>query len=146
LLKLANRQGPLAEVLGRIFPSLERLAIEFDEVNDRYISVTYREQGRAKELDVFSAGSGFQQFLYLFGFILLRQPTTILLDEPDVHLHGSLQRALLAELRRLVGEGKQVVFATHSRELIARMEPENILALHEAGARRLRAQNRSAGS
>ncbi|MBM4086086.1 MAG: ATP-binding protein [Planctomycetes bacterium] len=113
------------------------MSIEFDEVIDRYIFVTYAEKGHSKEFDLFSAGSGFQQFVYLFGFISLRQPTVILLDEPDVHLHGSLQRALLTELHRLVATGKQVLLATHSRELITQMRPENILALEEEGARRL---------
>jgi len=113
------------------------MQIEFDEVNDRYISVTYLEKDSPKELDVFAAGSGFQQFVYLFGFIVLRQPTVILLDEPDVHLHGTLQRALLEELRKLVADGKQILLATHSRELISQMSPENILVLEEKEAKRL---------
>ncbi len=136
-MKHDNRENELVEVLRRTFPALTNLAIRFDEANDRYISVTYKEKGRPKEFDVFSAGSGFQQFVYLFGFIALRQPTVILLDEPDVHLHGSLQRVLLEELRRLVSAGKQVLFATHSRDLIARISPEGILSLEEGGAKRL---------
>ena len=136
-LKHEERQGELVKILRRIFPDLTRMVIEFDEINDRYISVTYKERERPKEFDVFSAGSGFQQFVYLFGFILLRQPTVILLDEPDVHLHGSLQRALLDELRQLVASGKQVLFATHSRDLITQMQPENILTLEEGDANRL---------
>ncbi len=136
-LKHNEREHELVEILQRTFPGLKNLEIGFDEANDRYISVTYKEKGRPKEFDVFSAGSGFQQFVYLFGFIALRQPTVILLDEPDVHLHGSLQRVLLEELRRLVGAEKQVLFATHSRELIARMSPEEILSLEIDGAKRL---------
>lgn len=136
-LKEAKREDRLVEILTRSFPSLESMGIEFDEVSDRYIAVTYKEASHSKAFDVFSAGSGFQQFLYLFGFILLRQPTVILLDEPDVHLHGTLQTALLKELDRLVGEGKQVLFATHSRDLIQNVSPEDVLCLEEATARRL---------
>ncbi len=83
------------------------------------------------------AGSGFQQFVYLFGFIHLRQPTVILLDEPDVHLHGTLQHGLLQELNRLVEAGKQVLIATHSRELIGRISPQNILSVDNGKATRL---------
>ncbi|MBI4704503.1 MAG: AAA family ATPase [Deltaproteobacteria bacterium] len=139
LLDLAANGGvaELTRILGRLFPELEKLDVRFDEANDRYISVTYVEQGHPKELDVFSAGSGFQQFVYLFGFILLRQPTVILLDEPDVHLHGTLQRGLLDELARLSAAHRQVIFATHSREMIARVSPEQILALEAGSARRL---------
>jgi len=136
-IKVQNRANELTDVLRRSFPSLKDLRIEFDEVTDRYITVTYKEENRPKEFDIFSAGSGFQQFLYLFGFILLRQPTVVLLDEPDVHLHGSLQAVLLDELKNLVDGGGQVLFATHSRELITRVSPENILSLDDEGAKRL---------
>ena len=136
-LKREERHGELTEILRRSFPGLRDMQIQFDDVTDRYITVTYREEGHAKDFDIFSGGSGFQQFLYLFGFILLRNPTVIMLDEPDVHLHGSLQAVLLDELKRLVQHDKQVLFATHSRELITRVNPENILSL-DGGARRLR--------
>jgi ABC-type cobalamin/Fe3+-siderophores transport system ATPase subunit len=136
-LKKQERNQDLTKVLRRSFPSLKDMEIQFDEVTDRYITVTYKEADRPKDFDIFSAGSGFQQFLYLFGFILLRQPTVIMLDEPDVHLHGSLQAVLLEELKRLVAQEKQVLFATHSRELITRVSPESILSLDD-GATRLR--------
>jgi hypothetical protein len=127
----------LEEVLRRVFPALRGLKIDFDEANDRYITVTYTEEGHARSFDLFSAGSGLQQFVYLFGFIFLRKPTTILLDEPDVHLHGLLQRALLTELKRLVEQGRQVLFATHSRELLTRVCPSNLLYLGDDGPKRL---------
>ena len=136
-LKEKQRHGDLLEALKRSFSELKDMRIEFDEVSDRYISVAYQEAGHPKEFDVFSAGSGFQQFLYLFGFVRLRQPTAILLDEPDVHLHGILQKALLRELHRLVDEGKQVLFATHSRDLINGVNPENVISLEGSEARRL---------
>jgi predicted ATPase len=137
-LKEKNLHGELVTTLRRSFPSLEHMRIDFDEVSDRYISVVYQEAARPREFDVFSAGSGFQQFLYLFGFIRLQQPTMILLDEPDVHLHASLQKALLLELSGLVEkEGKQVLFATHSRDLIDGVTPETVISLENNGAKRL---------
>lgn len=137
-LKSENRLDALLDVLRRLFPSLEEISIVFDEANERYISFTYGEQGHPKKFDIFMAGSGFQQFVYLFGFIGLRKPTVILLDEPDVHLHGTLQRGLLSELRRLVeDEGKQVLIATHSREMISAIPPGNILSVEDGCAVRL---------
>jgi predicted ATP-binding protein involved in virulence len=136
-LKSEKRQDLLIEVLRRIFPNLAAISIEFDEVNDRYISFTYQEKGRPKEFDVFMAGSGFQQFIYLFGFIHLRQPTIVLFDEPDAHLHGSLQDALLVEFQHLVAQGRQILFATHSREMITRIDPSHILSIEDTGAKRL---------
>jgi predicted ATPase len=137
-LKDRGQDAELVTILRRVFPDLNDLKIEFDEANDRYIQVNYREKDRSKELDLFASGSGFQQFIYLFGFILLRQPTMILLDEPDKHLHGTLQSALVKELERLVTNGKQVILATHSREIINQLDPTHILTLEANQVRRLK--------
>jgi predicted ATP-dependent endonuclease of OLD family len=140
LLELKNRhqEDELAQILNRSFPDLKKLKIEFDELNDRYISVTYQEENRRREFDLFYAGSGFQQFVYFFGFILLQQPSIILLDEPDVHLHATLQHSLYDELKRLEkSSNKQILYATHSTELIQQTPPENILSLNNGQAERL---------
>ncbi|NQU22693.1 MAG: AAA family ATPase [Candidatus Nealsonbacteria bacterium] len=136
-LKLQSRHHRLVDALRRAFPELEDLRIEFDDVSDRYISVTYQEAGRPVEFDLSSAGGGFRHYALLFGLTLLCQPAAILLDEPDVHLHGILQNALLNELELLVAEGTQVLFATHSRDLISRVGTENIISLEDEGAKRL---------
>lgn len=136
-LKEKGKIVELEEILQRAIPSFKNLSIAFDEVSDRFINVSYREQGRKKDFDIFMAGSGFQQFVYLFGFILLRDPSVVLLDEPDVHLHGSLQANLFEEIRLLANRGKQIIFATHSRDLISRLEPGNILVLDENKTNRL---------
>ncbi len=136
-LKEAGKDGRLAAALRRLFPEVEELDIVFDEASDRFISVEYRERDRPKALDLFSAGGGFQQFLYLFGSILLREPDVVLLDEPDQSLHGTLQRALVGELDRLVEKGTQVLFATHSRDLIERTDPRDVIFLDGGEARPL---------
>lgn len=137
-LKEEGREQALKELLQRAFPSIEKLSIDFDEASMQYITVTYLEKGKKKEFDIFSSGSGFQQFIYLFGFILLEQPNVILLDEPDVHLHGQLQKSLFIELQRLTQHNnKQVLFATHSRDLISTVAPENIIYLQDSNAARL---------
>ena len=136
-LKSEERHTELVAILQRAFPELTDISISFDETSDRFIAVTYRESGRPKEFDIFSSGSGFQQFVYLFGFVTLRHPDMILLDEPDVHLHGNLQNALLDELRNLAANGKQILVATHSREIISRMAPNELLVLDQGMAQRL---------
>lgn len=129
----------LEKILQNAIPNLKNLKVKFDEITDRYIEVSYAEEGKNKQFDLSMSGSGFQQFVYLFGFILLRNPNVILLDEPDVHLHGTLQGALLEEIKRLVQEqNKQVVFATHSKDLITRLEPDNIISLNDGEAKRLK--------
>ncbi|MBI4646880.1 MAG: AAA family ATPase [Bacteroidia bacterium] len=128
----------LENILQNAIPTFNKLTISFDEIVDRYIDVSYFEEGKKKDFNLFMAGSGFQQFVYLFGFINLRNPNVILLDEPDVHLHGALQASLLRELKKLVDEGKQVIFATHSRDIITRVEPNQTIFLSDENAYRLK--------
>jgi predicted ATPase len=140
LLALKEKQEAdnLTEILKRAFSSIKNIVIEFDEAAQQFIEVSYLEEGKKKSFDIFSAGSGFQQFIYLFGFIFLEQPNIILLDEPDVHLHGLLQKVLFNELQNLAAkENKQIIFATHSRDLISAVPPENIIRVDDNLAHRL---------
>jgi len=128
----------LEEILSRAFPELQELRVQFDFDSDRFIDVSCFEYGKKTPLDLFMLGSGFQQFVYLFGFILLQNPDMILLDEPDKCLHGTLQGVLFAELNCFVqNEGKQVLCATHSRDFISKFEPTNVISLNEGKAKRL---------
>ncbi len=138
-LKEQNKSVELIRILINTFPFVKNLKIEFDEQSMQYIDVSYKEENATKEFDIFLAGSGFQQFIYLFGFILLESPNIILLDEPDVHLHGDLQKTLFLELQNLVeNHQKQVIFATHARDLITSTNTENIIHLQNGTPKRLK--------
>ncbi|MGA1355067.1 MAG: ATP-dependent nuclease [Prochlorothrix sp.] len=64
---------------------------------DTQITCEYQQDGKA--YDIIAGGSGFHQALTLLAFYYGYQPTTILLDEPDAHLHGNLQRSILDYFR-----------------------------------------------
>jgi len=73
------------------------------------------------------AGSGLNQILLLASVIAWRKPGIVLLDEPDAHLHSSVQTQLLDFLIELVSRFKlQVILATHSKDLIGRAPLEAI--------------------
>ena len=71
--------------------------------------------------------------------MLLKRPSVILLDEPDVHLHGSLQGVLLRELRLLVEQGKQVLmgdpFPRNDHPTQPREHPRHWIAGSQRGSR-----------
>jgi hypothetical protein len=72
-------------------------------------------------------GHGLQMWLQIMWFLArVSESETIILDEPDVYMHPDLQRKLI---RFLMGRYKQVIIATHSVEIIAEVEPENILII-----------------
>jgi predicted ATPase len=78
--------------------------------------------------DLMVEGSGFLQWLGVFALALDTEYKMIMLDEPDAHLHPSLQRDLVAELIWIADKfGKQILFSTHSPDLIRSYKAESIL-------------------
>lgn len=60
-------------------------------------------------------GAGLSQLVVTLGNALIQKPTLILIDEPESHLHPSLQSDFLTTLASYASEG--VLFTTHSMGL-----------------------------
>jgi len=75
-------------------------------------------------------GAGLPQFIVTFGTAATRSPSLILIDEPELNLHPSLQVDFLTTLATFASEG--VVFATHSMGL-ARTMADTIYSLQQRG-------------
>ena len=91
----------IASVVRRWF-SVELLPPHYDSDKDVFIGVEYK-QGE-KTYDLIAGGSGFHQTTTLLAFLYGYRPTTILLDEPDAHLHVNLQREILDYFKRKSAE------------------------------------------
>lgn len=78
--------------------------------------------------DIITQGSGYLQWLSIFCVLYTAGTDILLLDEPDAHLHASLQRELLSKLKEAIGEEpeKQILISTHSVEMI-KQAPLNII-------------------
>jgi predicted ATPase len=89
--------------------------------------------------DLMVEGSGFLQWLSVFALATDSEIDVLLLDEPDAHLHSSLQEQLLFSLRQIqIATGKQVLIATHSTEILRDADPADILQVRgSTGARYL---------
>jgi len=93
--------------------------VEFDLEVDRFLNATYRDRVLTRERDVMTAGSGFHQALQILVSVLAPGAGTVLLDEPDAHLHARLQDRLVRILTRLGREEQvQFILATHSPQLL----------------------------
>ncbi|OGL15699.1 MAG: hypothetical protein A3K12_12330 [Candidatus Rokubacteria bacterium RIFCSPLOWO2_12_FULL_71_19] len=86
-------------------------------------------------------GGGLAQFIIVFANVAAKQPTFILIDEPELNLHPSLQLKFLSSLTHYAGSG--ILFATHSLGLARSSadqiytfrklaEGESKVTLHEA--------------
>jgi len=100
------------------------------------IIAQYRHSSGERELDIASAGSGFQQVLMLLTFLHTRPASVLLIDEPDAHLHVILQDAIYGELRSVAMEKKsQLIIATHSEVIIDSVEPRELFVLFDGPKR-----------
>lgn len=117
----------LAAVVKRWF-SVDICEPDYDKQKDVYITVEYRQNG--KEFDIISGGSGFHQTLTLLAFLYGYNPTVILLDEPDAHLHVNLQREIL-DYFKLKSQQKNIQFliATHAEEFARGVDASQIVSL-----------------
>ena len=83
--------------------------------------------------DIGSMGSGLQMWLQIIWFISrCSKDATIILDEPDVYMHPDMQSRILRIVRN---EFKQSIIATHSVEIISKVEPYNIVNVDKTSRR-----------
>lgn len=106
----------LAE-LREIFPNLD-VRVGFDPALDEYIDVSITTNGN-EWVPLEIAGTGVLQATQILSYIHRFQPSLMVLDEPDSHLHPDNQRLLCGLLRKVSSiRDVQVILTTHSRHVI----------------------------
>lgn len=82
------------------------------------LTMEYREE-EGKNLDLSSAGRGFQQMLLILGFLYSGKNSVLLLDEPDAHLEVLRQKEVYQFLSKSAAiAGSQIILATHSETVL----------------------------
>lgn len=136
------------EILSKTLGDLFQTGLSVSEFDDRYHTYlqieTYRGNMSGQVLkkrsadtsrDLMVEGSGFLQWLSVYALALSPDVDIVLLDEPDAHLHCSLQTELVKYLSSLTNtKEKQVLMATHSTELIKNLDHELILEIKDGKA------------
>jgi ABC-type cobalamin/Fe3+-siderophores transport system ATPase subunit len=90
-----------------------KIHINFDEAKDLEIHADAEVGGKRIPLELL--GTGYLQLIQIFCYILLFNPKILLIDEPDIHLHPSVQESLPAILLRIAEEKSlKIVMTTHS--------------------------------
>jgi energy-coupling factor transporter ATP-binding protein EcfA2 len=117
----------ISSILQRWF-SIELKKPQYEQGVDTQITCEYVDNTR--NYDIIAGGSGFHQTLTLLAFLYGYRPTTILLDEPDAHLHVNLQREILDYFRKMsVDRNIQFLIATHAEELIKGVDANRVVSL-----------------
>lgn len=87
--------------------------------------------------DLMVEGSGFLQWLSVYTLATSPDVDVLLFDEPDAHLHATLQAQLVDRLGGQAKQsGKQVLLATHSPEIIRGTPRTKILEVQGGGKHR----------
>jgi AAA domain, putative AbiEii toxin, Type IV TA system len=127
----------LQESLRTVFHA-ELIVSPFLEEYHSYIEVNivkgisegkYKLQRRANysKRDIMVEGAGLLQWLSVFTLATSPEIDVLLFDEPDTHLHISLQTQLLEALAELAAPTqKQILLATHSSEILRHSSPDAI--------------------
>lgn len=104
------------EDLRNIFPHVN-LRVDFNSETDEFIQVSVCIEGKWVPLEI--AGTGVLQATQILSYIHRFEPSIVVLDEPDSHLHPNNQRLLCALLRDIAHrKGTQVLLTTHSRHVV----------------------------
>ena len=99
--------------------NIKNIDLPFSEKTTEFLKAEYIEPGVRIPFDFVSAGSGFLQVLQIMAHALQNPSPILLLDEPDAHMHHSLQKAFLNVLRNFcIDENLQIVMASHSETFI----------------------------
>lgn len=110
--KLTN----LRKFMRNIFPNF-KIKVVFRGKTDLHIKVDISINGHWIPIEL--AGTGVLQALQIFSYITLFQPSLLLLDEPDSHLHPDNQLLLAETLQTVADESEtQIIATTHSRHLV----------------------------
>ncbi|OKP65811.1 hypothetical protein BTE77_32560 [Ensifer adhaerens] len=124
------------------FNSIYHSYIRVNCVKGDYNNKTFKRYSGYNAKDLMAEGSGFLQWLSVYALALDPSVNVILLDEPDAHLHPSLQSQLIDHLFSICEKrSKQLLLATHSTEILRWVDHGKILAFKGSRANYLNESN-----
>ncbi len=128
LLHLHNTNSQALELINKVLDKHLKVKIErmaFDPDKDVFVDVEYSQAGVF--LDLSNAGSGMLQVIQVLVYIYLHQPTLLLIDEPDAHLHPELQEKIGSILKDVTKQMRAQLFvSTHSPDVIDSFDSKEI--------------------
>lgn len=119
-----ERAGQLVRDIQRIF-GLRSL-----EINTSPDKKTLQLLVNEKSFTLNELGGGISQFIVVLANVLMKRPSYVLIDEPELNLHPQLQLDFLTTIASYATKG--VLFSTHSIRL-ARAAADKIYAVRKTG-------------
>ena len=126
-----DEYSKIVKIVQRIAPYFKDFILEPEEGNKELIFLRWQENGCDIIFNPSQLSDGTLRFVCLATLLLQPrelQPSTIIIDEPELGLHPYAM-AIVAELVKKAANKKQVILATQSAEFLDHFEPENIIVV-----------------
>jgi len=104
-----KKQNELIRQITRDISSIFELELEINPTPDDQTLQVFVDDRSFKLNEL---GAGIAQFILVLGTAAIRVPTFVLIDEPELNLHPSLQLSFLTTLASYAQKG--IIFSTHS--------------------------------
>ena len=121
-----ERFHEVAQTVQKYLPNARILPPALTHDSPSQIEISFEEEGT--DFDISTSGGGLRTILDLASTMVFSNSKCILFDEPDAHLHGSLQRSVARMLFDYAQENEvQVFVATHSPEFLKEVPLEHLV-------------------
>lgn len=116
----------VVSLVGQYLPGAKVLPPQLAHDNPPRVMLQFVEEGAV--FDISMSGGGLRTLLNLAVMLRLSGSRCLLLDEPDAHLHSSLQRAVAALLTDYAEENDlQILIASHAPDFISELPVESLV-------------------
>lgn len=110
---LSNEQ--ITQIQGWLLPLLGEVKINVSFDNDKDLNINAQAELKGVIVPLELLGTGYLQLIQIFCYVLLFKPKILLVDEPDIHLHPTVQEELPSVLSTIAEtQGLKIVLSTHS--------------------------------
>lgn len=107
--------GNIRQIETWISKIAETIKIKVTHNNDKDLFITCNVTVGNEIRPIELIGTGYLQLIQIFSYILLFKPGILLIDEPDIHVHPSIQEKLVKVLAAVAQERNlRILLTTHS--------------------------------
>jgi len=124
----STKEKIVGELNNSLKNCLDLEIVSLGDIEDNKGTLYFKKDDHPKEFEFNVLSSGEKEVVDILLDLYLRQEdyndTVFLIDEPELHINTAIQRKLLIEINKLVGNNCQIWIATHSIGFLRALQDE----------------------